>query len=150
MTFPAIAGENLLGAKVAFPGEIGSLPVLAVVAFDLKQRAEVESWLPFIEGLQQQGAVRVRLFAVLSRGMKLLRGPIVKAFRGAAVQAAQREATVLVFDDVDAFCSALEIVDRGAVQVFLVAAGGTVVARANGPFAAEAGTRLRERLKEFV
>lgn len=146
MTFPEVTGTDLLGVKVAFPADMGTLPALVVVAFDQKQRDDVESWLPFIAALEERGRVRGRLLAVLSGGMKLLRGAILKAARGAAANDAQRASSILAFTDVDAFCAALDISDRHAVGVYLVLPGGAVAAHANGPFDPAAGTRLEQRL----
>lgn len=145
MQFPSVQGENLTGEKLAFPRDFGNRRTLAIVAFDLKARGALESWVPFIDGFVRAGTVNGRVFPVLSRSMQIAKGMIVTAMRK-AVPTEARPATVPLFVDLDEFCAALDIADRSAIYVCVIDPDGTVRERQAGPYSVAAAAALEAQL----
>lgn len=143
--FPAVAGEALDGTSFAAPRDLAGGRTVALIAFGLDQRAELESWVPFLDALARPGTVRVRLFIPLGVP-KLLRGSTVAAMKAAVTQPELRASTIPLFVDVDAFCDALAIVDRKHLNVLLIEPDGSVRWRGSGPFGETVRAALTERL----
>ncbi len=145
MRFPTVEGENLAGVRCAFPRDFARLTI-AIVAFDLKQRADLESWVPFVEGYARGGTADGRVFPVLPRSMRMMKGMILTTMRKAAPSVESRAVTVPLFVDIDEFCSALQIVDRAAIQVYVVTPEGSVLMRTSGPYVATAAAEIAAAL----
>ncbi len=148
--FPPADGVSLAGERCSFPRDFVTQETIALVAFDLKARADVESWVPFIDRFARDGTAGGRLFPVLPRAMRMLERVIVATMRKDATTVEARAATVPLFVDIDAFCAALDIADRAAVHVFVVASDGSVVARTAGPYSDAAGRTIAAAIKEQV
>ncbi len=131
MQFPAVAGDNLSGEHLVFPAAFRKRTIV-LVAFDLEQRADLETWVGFVDRHVRSGHIEGRVFAVIAQAMKLLKPMILATMRKAAPSDAARAAMVPLFTDVDAFCTALEIVDRTSIVVYVVEPGGVILARRNG------------------
>ena len=79
--FPAVAGEALDGTPFAAPRDLAVGRTVVMVGFALEHKAELESWVPFIDKLvRSRSDVRARLFIALGTP-KLLRRPILTANR---------------------------------------------------------------------
>jgi hypothetical protein len=150
MRFPDAEGENLAGQPFVFPRDFSGGRTIALVAFDFKQRDELETWVPFIDGFARTGAARGRLFPTLPRSMQMMKRVIAATMRKDAATAEAREATIPLFVDVDEFCATLGIVDRGRIHAFVVETEGLIRAHHIGPYDAFAGAALETHLKERV
>lgn len=139
--FPPVSGEALDGTPFVAPRDLDGACTVALVGFSVEHKAELESWVPFLDGLARAGRARAKLFIPL-KVPKLLRGGIVKAMRAAVSEPELRASTVPLFVDVNALCDALGIAERAHLVVLLLAPGGTVAWRGGGPFSAEAGAAL--------
>jgi len=147
MKFPSVRGVDLNGRSLALPSDLGPGSTFAIVAFDLGQRAQIESWQPFLRELGEHRLAQGRLFAVYARALETMSGMMRSALRAAAPDERVRAATFLMAVDLDVFCAALEIRDQSLVHALLIDPTGDVVASECGAFAAEAGRRLEVRLR---
>jgi hypothetical protein len=146
MRFPEVEGENLAGQAFMYPRDFDGARTIALVAFDLKQRTELETWVPFIDRFARTGIARGRMFPALSRSMRMMKRMIVSTMRSGAPSPEAREATVPLFVDIDEFCAALEITDRRRVHAFVVESDGSISAHRSGPYDESAGAELEARV----
>ena len=145
--FPSLTGEAVDGTPFVAPADFARVRTVAMTAFALESRAQVESWGPYIDALVRgRPDVRARLFAVLGTGAKIMRGVILGGLRTALAAPELRASTIVVFTDVDAFCRALGVTDRKNLCVFLVDGDGRIVWRGSGPYTDAAGAALTEAL----
>jgi len=145
--FPNLTGEAVDGTPFVGPADFAPGRTIAMTAFALESRAEVESWGPYIDALvRSRSDVRARLFAVLGAGAKMMRGVILGGLRSALTAPELRASTVVVFTDVDAFCRALGVTDRKTLGVFLVEEDGRIAWRGSGAYTAAAGAALTAAL----
>jgi hypothetical protein len=142
MRFPEVDGENLAGQPFVYPRDFVGARTIALVAFDLKGRAALDTWVPFIDRFARGGIVRGRLFPVLPRSMRMMRRMIAATMRQGAPSAEAREATVPVFVDIDDFCAALHIVDRATIHAFVVEPDGAIAVHRSGPYTEAAGAAI--------
>lgn len=144
--FPAVTGEAVDGTPFA-AGDLAGLRTIAFAGFGIEHRAEVESWVPFLDPLlRSRPDLRGRLFAVLRPKPKVVRAMLLAALRKAVRAREQRASTIVLFTDVDAFCAALGIADHTHLAVFLLDEGGRVVWRGSGAYSAELGASLTDAL----
>ncbi|MGD0473373.1 MAG: hypothetical protein ABSB70_09140 [Candidatus Velthaea sp.] len=132
MYFPEVQGENLAGQLLSFPADFRGACTIVLVAFDFKQRADLDTWAPFVERMTNGDAARARLFPVLPQALRMMEKAIVLTMRKDATEPVAREATVPLFVDVDEFCAALEIADRALIHTFVVAEDGAIRAHCAG------------------
>jgi hypothetical protein len=142
MYFPEVQGENLAGQPLSFPDDFRGSHTIALIAFDFKQRADIDTWAPFINRIARNDGPRARLFPVLPRAMRMMEKMIVMTLCKDVAEPAAREATVPLFVDLDEFCSALAIVDRDLIHTFVVAADGSIRAHITGLFDEAAGRAI--------
>ena len=139
MHFPEVQGENLAGRQLSFPADFLGARTIALIAFDFKQRADLNTWAPFIERIARGDGARARLFPVLPRAMRMMEKMIVTTLRKDASEPAAQEATVPLFVDLDEFCSALQIGDRELIHTFVVVEDGSIRAHCAGLYDDAAG-----------
>jgi len=150
MRFPEVEGENLAGQQFSFPRDFGGARTIALVAFDFKQRADLETWVPFIDRFARDGTARGRLFPTLPRSMRMMKRLIVATMRKGAPTREAREATVPLFTDIEEFCAALDITDRARIHTFVVESDGSVSEHRIGPYDEPAGTAIEAHVKAAV
>ena len=140
--FPSVAGEALDGTQFVAPRDLAVGRTVAMIGFALEHKAELESWVPYIDNLvRSRPDVRARLLIGLGTPKWLRRG-IVTAMK-AAVQAPElRASTIPVFVDVEAFARSLGISDRQHLTLMLVEPDGRITWRGSGPFSDAAGASL--------
>jgi hypothetical protein len=144
--FPAVTGEAVDGTPFA-AGDLAGVRTIAFAGFAIEHRPQVESWVPFLDPLlRSRTDLRGRLFAVLSPKPKVVRAMLLAALRRAIRAPEQRASTIVLFTDIDAFCSALGIADRAHLAIFLLDETGRVAWRATGAFSADAGASLSDAL----
>jgi hypothetical protein len=145
MQFPPADGENLAGQQRSFPRDFDGARTIALVAFDFKHRAALDTWFPFISRLASGGTTRGLLFPVLSESMRGMKAMITMAMRKETDSPEAREATVPLFVDLDAFCASLGIADYSDIHTFLVEVGGTISEHRVGPYDESAGSAIEAR-----
>lgn len=144
--FPAAAGEALDGTPFVAPRDLTAGRTVAIFGFAIEQRAELETWVPYLDALARGGGgLQVRLFIPLGVP-KLMRGALVGAMKAAVTQPELRASTIPLFLDVDAFARALGIRDRAHLVILLIEPDGRVAWRGSGPFSETAGASLSAAL----
>jgi hypothetical protein len=146
MRFPEVEGEDLTGREFCFPRDFGGAWTIAVVAFDLKARVHLDTWVPFIDRFARSGTARGRLFPVLPLSMRMMKRAIATALRKEAPNPEAREATVTLFVDVDEFCAALNITDRAHIHTFVIEPDGLITEHVVGPYLAPAAAAIEAQL----
>lgn len=144
--FPAVTGEALDGTPFAAPGDFSAGRTVALVAFALEHRAELETWVPYIDALVRSRAdVRARLFPGIGVP-KMMRGAVVAAMKAAISEPELRASTIPLFVNVPAFASALGIADRTHLTLLLVEPDGRITWRGSGSYSQAAGDALTAAL----
>jgi hypothetical protein len=144
--FPAAAGEALDGTPFVAPRDLAAGRTVALFGFAIEQRAELETWVPYLDRVARNGSgVRVRLFVPLGVP-KLMRGAVVGAMKAAVTQPELRASTIPLFLDVDGFARALAIRDRAHLAILVVEPDGRITWRGSGPFSETAGASLSAAL----
>ncbi len=140
--FPAVRGEALDGTPFVSPRDLAGVRTVALVGFALDHRAELETWVPYLDTLvRAQPDVHARLFIGLNVP-KFVRAGIVVAMRAAVSAPELRASTIPLFVDVEAFARSLGISDREHLTLLLVEADGRITWRGSGPFSDAAGASL--------
>ena len=141
--FPAVAGEALDGTPFAVPRDLAGARTVALVGFALDQRAEVESWGPYLDGLvRARPGVRARLFAAMGNLPKFARGAVLGTMRLALQAPELRASTIPLFTDAAGLSRALGLADRAHLALFLLEPDGTIVWRGSGGYTAAAAAEL--------
>jgi hypothetical protein len=145
--FPAVSGDALDGTPFVAPRDLAAGRTVALIAFALEHRAEVETWVPYIDALvRSPSGVRARLFPVIGVP-KMMRKPIVAAMKRVVQAPELRASTIPLFVDVAEFCDALGISDRAHMSLLLVEPDARVTWRGSGPFSDAAGASLSAALR---
>ncbi len=144
--FPPVTGEALDGTPFVAPRDLANGRTVALFGFAIEQRAELETWVPYLDALARAGnGVRARLFVPLG-APKIVRGAIVGAMKAGVPQPELRASTIPLFVDVDAFVRALGIGDRAHLVILLVEPDGRITWRGSGPFSETAAASLTAAL----
>ena len=144
--FPAVAGDALDGTPFVAPRDLAVGRTVAMIGFVLEHKPELESWVPYIDGLvRSRPDVRARLLIGLGTPKWLRRG-IITAMKAAVSAPEQRTSTIPLFVNVEAFARSLGISDRAHLTLLLVEPDGRITWRGSGPFSDAAGASLRAAL----
>jgi hypothetical protein len=145
--FPPISAAALDGTPFVTPRDLDAGRMVALLGFALGHRAELESWVPFLDPLaRSRPDVRVRLFIPLSVP-KIGRGAVVAALRAAITAPELRMSTIPLFVDVDAFTGSLGIADRAHLVILVVETDGSIGWRGSGSYTEEAAAALNAALR---
>jgi hypothetical protein len=131
--FPVTEGVNLQRQRVLLPSGLqGDLNIL-IIAFQRWQQATIDSWVPFVEELEQtHSGMRYHELPTLERLDSLSRTLINEGMRAGIPDARSRQRTITLYVDRAAFRSALDLPDENTIYVLLVNRQGRVVWRAEG------------------
>ena len=133
--FPAVSGRNLEGKEYALPRDFEGERNVVVVAFKREQQHDVASWTPALGELARTTpGVRVYGMPTLKASWRIMRGMIDGGMRRGTPDASEREHTITLYVDTDAFRKALAIPDDRQVHVLLVDRAGTVLWRTAGRY----------------
>ena len=143
MDFPAAEGVNLQRQRVLLPSGLpGDLNIL-IIAFQRWQQAMIESWVPFVEELEQtHPGVRYYELPTLEGRDSLSRTLINEGMRAGIRDVRARQRTITLYVDRAAFRSALDLPDESTIYVLLVNRRGRVVWRGEGALTADKSQAL--------
>ena len=145
--FPSVSGRSLAGREYVLPRDFAGERNVVVVAFKREQQREVASWTPALVELEKRTpAVRVYGVPTLPSGARFMRGIIDRGMRRGTPDEAERERTITLYVDTDAFRRALAIPDDRQVQVLLLDRAGTVLWRTAGRYDAARMQALSDAL----
>lgn len=145
LPFPQISGENLPGDLFQLPADFAGETVLVIVPFDEEQQVSAAGWLPLARELANSEAnfayYNVPVFPAMSAPLRT----IIRTGMSITITDSElRERTITVFlEDLDAFLTALEIPNMGAMQVFLLNGKHDIIWRGAGSYDDAQGADLR-------
>ena len=145
MQFPTITGSNLQRRKLVFPADFAGGLNIAIIAFQQWQQTQVNTWIPFLEQIEDkhEGVVYYELPVI--REMNIFgRTFINEGMRAGIPNKKSRERTVTFYTDKVAFKEALNIPDERNIYVLLVDSNGKVLWRTEGIFAPDKAKTLEE------
>jgi hypothetical protein len=147
LTFPQVAGRNLLRQTVNFPQDLPERYTIVMIAFQQYQQADVDTWLPFARVLEKlyRETAYIELPVIFRMGW-LGQTWLDETMRAGIPDPLARERTVTLYLDKPDFRSKLGIHSEDAIQVLLVNRQGEVLWRQSGRFSAEKGRSLGKAL----
>jgi hypothetical protein len=135
LTFPSLRAQDLEGTARDLPGALDGDPSGVLVAFQRRQQAAVDSWLPWLAELRGRWpGVEVYELPTISRRWRPARGLIDGGMRSAIADSGTRRRTLTVYTDVGSVLRALGLEGTGTIAIVAVAPGGTIVWQGLGEF----------------
>ena len=108
MKFPTATGSNLQRSKLTLPADFGGELNITLIAFEQWQQNTVNTWLPFVEQLEQRyDGVRYYELPVIRRMNFFARTFINEGMRAGIPNAKARDRTITLYLDKQAFRQAL-------------------------------------------
>ncbi len=142
--FPSISATALSGRKFALPQDLEGEVNLVLVAFAREQQALVDGWLPTAKLLAAElPGLRYYEMPTIGRGFVLISPIIANGMRGGVTAQADREATITLYTNKDAFRRALGLPSDDTVYALLLDRTATVRWRGEGTFTDAQGAALR-------
>lgn len=147
MTFPRINGRTVNGDARTLPQDFSGRYNVVLVAFTQAQQYDVDSWLPFLDGLRADHPhINVYEVPVVRRYPFYQRWLLDSWMYNGIPDADVRDRTITLYTDVPAFLHALDLPDTRAISVLLVDSAGRVYWQATGAYDAAKGGSLRTAL----
>jgi hypothetical protein len=147
--FPSLRARDLEGRTRDLPGALDGDPSVVLVAFERRQQAAVDSWLPWLAELRgRRPNVEVYELPTISRRWRPARGLIDGGMRSAIPDPGTRRRTLTVYTDVGSVLRALALEGTGTIAVVAVAPGGAIVWQGLGEFDPEKAAGLERALAD--
>lgn len=148
--FPTVSGNNLDRQALVFPRDFEGELNLLFVAFWQRQQLDVNTWLPFAEGVEAEYPAVVYYELPTIQEMPMLRRTFINEGMRAGIPSPKaRERTVTLYLDKRAFVEAAGIETQDEIAVLLVNREGEIVWRTMGRFEEEKGVEVRAVIEEF-
>ena len=149
MRFPAATGSNLQRNKLMLPADFDGELNIILVAFEQWQQNTVNTWLPFVEQLEQDydGVLYYEL-PVIRRMNFIARTFINEGMRAGIPDSKARDRTITLYLDKQAFRQALDLPHERDIYILIVDREGNVVWRTEGAFTPEKGEALTRTIEE--
>lgn len=148
---PAVSGFDLDGARLDIPDDLGPGPTVAIVAYQRHHQRDVDTWLPFLTGVEDR-----------VRGLRVFEFPTVRpmgvagqewldgVMRAGIPDPAARRRTVTLYVDVTDFNAAIGLAGADRIHVLVLDGEGWVTWRAEGPFDPVAADRLEAAVRTLA
>jgi hypothetical protein len=150
MLFPTVTGSNLQRNKLVLPDDFSGSLNIVLVAFQQWQQSKIDTWLPFVEQLEQRYAgVRYYELPVIRRMNLLSRTFINEGMRAGIPNPKARERTITLYLDKVAFRQALGMPHEQDIYVLLLDQQGNVLWKTEGGFTPEKGEALEKTIIEL-
>lgn len=148
--FPIVSGYNLNREELEFPTDFVGELNLVIVPFKQYQQNIVNTWIPFVEQLEQDhpGFIYYELPTIYEMPA-FSRTFINEGMRAGIPDRKARERTITLYLDKEIFKSALDIRTEDEIHLFLVDAEGQIYWRSSGEFSEQKADGLIEVLKAF-
>jgi hypothetical protein len=148
MRFPSATGANLQRKKMTLPADFGGEQNIILVAFEQWQQKTVNTWLPFVEQLEQRfDGVRYYELPVIRRMNFLARTFINEGMRAGIPDAKARDRTITLYLDKQSFRQALGLRHERDIYILIVDRKGNISWRAEGAFTPEKGEALTRAIE---
>jgi hypothetical protein len=149
MRFPTSTGSNLQRKKLTLPADFGGALSITLIAFEQWQQNTVDTWLPFVEQLEQRyDGVRYYELPVIRRMNFIARTFINEGMRAGIPDTKARDRTITLYVDKQAFRQALDLPHERDIYILLVDQHGNVVWQTEGAFTPEKGEALTRAIEE--
>jgi hypothetical protein len=146
--FPSVTGSNLHRQKLTLPGDLQGDHNLVLIAFQQWQQAQVDTWIPFAQQLEEtHDGVRYYELPTIRRLNALARTFVNEGMRAGIPDLVARERTITLYLDKTAFRRDLQLPGEDNIHVLLLDGQGTVLWQAEGDFTAEKGDSLTAALR---
>ncbi len=147
LKFPILTGTNLELREQAIPADLNGELQLIVVAYTVDQQPAVEAWLPHLEDLNADYPDLAGYYVpILPKDTADSALFIIGGMALSASGEKDRQRTIVVFTDVDAFNDVLELDGIDEIRLFLINAASDVIWAENGEFTPEKLTDLANTL----
>ena len=151
MTFPQVEGHNLEGRKFRLPDDFEGEINLVFIPFQRWHQDWVDTWVPLARGLLERVPwLRYYELPTLPRMNPLYRMSLDYGMKLGIPDRAAREATITLYLEKDAYRRALEIPNEETVVTMLVARGGEIFWRTEGPFSVDKGEALVDAINGYA
>ena len=126
--FPTLVAQDLEGTVLELPAALAGDPSVVIVAFERRQQAAVDTWLPWLSELRKR-APRLEVYEVptISQRWRPARRLIDGGMRAGIPDPAVRRRTLTTYTDVGAVLEALELEGTDTIAVVVVDPGGTIL-----------------------
>lgn len=141
--FPTVSGLNLERREFVLPRDLGGELNVLFIPFLRQQQADVDSWIPFVSGLEADtpGLAYYELPTIYEMP-SLSRLFLNEGMRAGIPNRKARERTITLYLDRAKFMRATGIPDESRIHVLLVDRGGRILWRETGRFDDEKGRAL--------
>ncbi len=151
MQFPQVTGANLLRKKVSLPQGFQGTYNLVFVPFQQWQQTVVNSWVPFVNELEQvMPGFRYYELPTIWRMNILAQSFINEGMRAGIPDRDARERTITLYLDKASFRQTLNISKEDDVYIFLLDRQGSVLWRSQGGYTSEKAEDLVRTLKGLL
>lgn len=148
---PTVSGFDLEGTRLDLPADLGPGPTVAIVAYRRHHQRDVDTWLPFVVGLERRvPSLQVYEFPTVHpmgiAGQEWLDG----VMRAGIPDPVARRRTVTLYVDVKDFNAALGLPGTDRIHVLVLDGDGRVAWRTEGPFDPGAAAELEAAVLELA
>jgi hypothetical protein len=148
MRFPVVTSTNLSQQKLTLPRDLGGERNIVLIAFQRRQQADIDSWLPLVQQLEATYPVHYYELPVIQQLNLLARSFINQGMRMGIPDGAARERTITLYVDKVAFRKALDLPHEDDIYVLLIDRQGRVWWRTSGVFTPEKGQALSAAVED--
>ena len=149
--FPTLRAQDLGGIARDLPGALDGDPSILLVAFQRRQQAAVDGWLPWLAELRGRWPkIEVYELPTISRRWRPARALIDGGMRSAIPDPGTRRRTLTVYTDVGSVLRALGLEGTGTIAIVAVAPGGTIVWQGLGEFDPVKAAELEQALADHA
>jgi hypothetical protein len=145
--FPVVTSANLEGRTFTLPRDFEGERNVVFVAFERRQQADVDSWVPFVKSLLARTPdAEYYEIPTIKRMVAPMRWMINRGMRGGIDDLGARERTITLYLDKEPFKRALGITTEREIHVLVVDREGRVQWRTAGAFNDDKGQGLARAL----
>jgi len=145
--FPVVTSANLEGRTFTLPRDFEGERNVVFVAFERRQQADVDSWVPFVKSLLARTPdAEYYEIPTIKRMVAPMRWMINRGMRGGIDDGGARERTITLYLDKEPFKRALGISSEQEITVLVVDREGNVRWHAAGAFSDDKGQGLARAL----
>ena len=151
MRFPNVNAKNLLRQDINFPEDFQGEYNILFIPFQQWQQKSVDSWIPFVEDLEQR-YLSLRYYELPTiRSMNFLSKTLInEGMRAGIPDKKSRERTVTLYLDKKKFRKHLDLRKEDSIHVLLVDKKGNVVWRDIGDYSQQKGRAIEASIRTNI
>ncbi|MCF4098720.1 hypothetical protein [Maritalea mediterranea] len=144
--FPNISAKDLNGRSVNLPADFNANRSLLFIAFEQEQQAQVNTWLPFAQQLENAGQAKFYELPVLPSALRLIGGAIENGMRSGIPSQATRAKTLTLYTNVTRFRKNLGLGGKNQIYAVVIDRQGRVLAVQSGAYSSAKANQIRAAL----